>query len=63
MQKSSEVMMSQMAVTILDGFVYFLKNGKIEMLEVPKFGSLTLKTQNGEIVASEITERKQYSKK
>lgn len=56
-------MMSQMAVTILDGFVYFLKNGKIEMLEVPKFGSLTLKTQNGEIVASETTERKQYSKK
>lgn len=47
---------------LLKGFVYFLRNDKIEVLEVPSFGSMTLKSQNGEIVSSETTERKQYHK-
>ncbi|WP_162012299.1 DUF2292 domain-containing protein [Streptococcus sp. S784/96/1] len=48
---------------ILKGFIYFENNGKIEVLRVPRFGSVVIKSQNGEIVSSENTEQKQYYKK
>lgn len=35
-----------------EGFIYFKSYGKIKLLEIPRFGSVTLKTQNGEIVSS-----------
>ena len=37
---------------IQNGFIYFKNYGKIRLLEIPKFGSVTLKIQDGEIVSS-----------
>lgn len=37
---------------IQEGFIYFKNYGKIRMLEVPRFGSVALKIQDGEIVSS-----------
>ena len=34
------------------GFIYFKSYGKIKLLEIPRFGSVTLKTQDGKIVSS-----------
>jgi hypothetical protein len=47
---------------ILDGFIYFRNYGKIKMLEIPKFGSVTLKTQDGKIVSSVESKTTQYKK-
>ncbi|SEP86026.1 hypothetical protein SAMN05216346_102169 [Streptococcus equinus] len=51
------------AVELLRGFIYFKKSDKIEIVGIPEFGSVTFKVQNGEIVASETMERKQYKNK
>lgn len=51
------------SMEILKGFIYFENNGKIEVLKVPRFGSVVIKSQNGEIVSSENREQKQYYKK
>lgn len=45
------------------GIVYFKNYGIIEMLEVPEFGSVTLKSQNGEIVSYSKTITGQFKKK
>lgn len=45
-----------------DGFIYFKNYGKIKLLEIPKFGSVTLKTQDGEIVSSVESKTTQYKK-
>ena len=37
---------------IQEGFIYFRNYGKIKLLEIPKFGSVTLKMQDGEIISS-----------
>ncbi|MBS5348172.1 DUF2292 domain-containing protein [Streptococcus mitis] len=37
---------------IQEGFIYFKSYGIIKLLEVPRFGSITLKIQDGEIVSS-----------
>ena len=36
------------------GFVLFSKNGIIESVKLPEFGSLTIKTQNGKPVHQEM---------
>lgn len=35
------------------GFVYWQKDGTIEIVELPKFGELTLVVQNGVVVKTE----------
>lgn len=47
---------------VLDGFIYFKSYGKIKLLEIPKFGSVTLKIQDGEIVSSVESKTTQYKK-
>lgn len=47
---------------IEDGFIYFKNYGTIKLLGIPKFGSITLKIQDGEIVSSVESETKQYKK-
>ena len=47
---------------ILDGFIYFRNYGKIKMLEIPKFGSVTLKTQDVKIVSSVESKKTKYKK-
>lgn len=34
------------------GFVYYQKDGIINIVELPKFGELTLVAQNGEVVTT-----------
>lgn len=46
-----------------DGFIYFRNYGRIKLLEIPKFGSITLKIQDGEIVSSVVSKTKQYKKR
>lgn len=45
-----------------DGFIYFRNYGRIKLLEIPKFGSITLKIQDGEIISSVVSKTKQYKK-
>ncbi|WP_115131187.1 DUF2292 domain-containing protein [Streptococcus pluranimalium] len=33
-----------------EGLIYFSQNGKIEVRELPKFGEVTLKIQDGKII-------------
>ena len=47
---------------IQDGFVYFRNYGKIKLLGIPEFGSVTLKIQNSEIVSSVESKTTQYKK-
>ncbi len=47
---------------IQNGFIYFKNYGKIKLLEIPKFGSVTLKIQDGEIVSSVESKTIQYKK-
>ena len=47
---------------IKKGFVYFQTHGIIKLLAFPKFGDITLKIQDGEVVASEQRELKRYKK-
>ncbi|HEL1630919.1 DUF2292 domain-containing protein [Streptococcus suis] len=50
-------------MNIEKGFIYFRENGIISLLEIPRYGQVVLKSQDGEIVSSESTERKQYTKR
>ena len=45
-----------------EGFIYFKSYGKIKLLEIPRFGSVTLKIQDGEIVSSVESKTTQYKK-
>lgn len=45
---------------ILKDFIYFKKDDKIEVLKIPRFGNVTIKSQDGIIVTSEITESRRY---
>jgi len=47
---------------IQEGFIYFKSYGIIKLLEIPKFGSVTLKIQHGEIVSSVESKTTQYKK-
>ena len=47
---------------IQNGFIYFKNYGKIRLLEIPKFGSVTLKIQDGESVSSVESKTTQYKK-
>ena len=47
---------------IQNGFIYFKNYGKIRLLEIQKFGSVTLKIQDGEIVSSVESKTTQYKK-
>lgn len=47
---------------IQNGFIYFKSYGIIKLLEVPRFGSITLKIQDGEIVSSVESKTTQYKK-
>ena len=47
---------------IQNGFIYFRNYGKIRMLEVPRFGSVTLKIQDGEIVSSVESKTRIFNK-
>ena len=47
---------------IQEGFIYFRNYGKIKLLEVPRFGSIMLKIQDGEIVSSVESKTTQYKK-
>ena len=47
---------------IQEGFIYFRNYDKIKLLEVPRFGSITLKIQDGEIVSSVESKTTQYKK-
>lgn len=42
-------------VNLKKEYIYFLKNGKIEMVKKPEFGTILLKFQNGEPVLEEVS--------
>ncbi|HHH5064002.1 TPA: hypothetical protein ACP0Q0_001162 [Streptococcus pyogenes] len=38
-----------MQTEVKDGFIYFKENGRIEVVEIPTFGKLTLSSKEGYI--------------
>ena len=47
---------------IQNGLFYFKSYGIIKLLEVPRFGSITLKIQDGEIVSSVESKTRIFNK-
>lgn len=43
-------------------FIYFERNGKIDLVTKPEFGSITLKIQDGVVTEIETIDRKKYKK-
>lgn len=42
-------------------FIYFVKNGKIECVEIPDFGSIIITSQNKKVMYTDITTRTKYT--
>ena len=40
------------------GYILYIKNGKIELIEPPEFGEINLKIQNGQVVYISETRNK-----